>query len=138
MDEARAAAEALVRRYFAAFNEGEIAGMLDCLAPDIRHHVNEGGVRIGRDAFGAFCEHMARCYAEDISELVVMVTPDGRRAAAEYVVHGEYLATDEGLPPARGQHYRLPAGSFFEIVDGRIARVTTFYNLRDWIAQVSA
>jgi hypothetical protein len=32
----------------------------------------------------------------------------------------------------------LPAGGFFEIRGGKIARVTTFYNLNDWIAQVSA
>jgi hypothetical protein len=30
----------------------------------------------------------------------------------------------------------LPAGSFFEISDGRISRVTTYYNLRNWIRQV--
>jgi ketosteroid isomerase-like protein len=42
------------------------------------------------------------------------------------------------MPEARGQRYRLPAGAFFEIRDGKIARVTTTYNLRDWIAQVSA
>ena len=29
--------------------------------------------------------------------------------------------------------YRLPAGAFFALKDGRIARVTTFYNLNDWI-----
>jgi hypothetical protein len=39
--------------------------------------------------------------------------PDGTRAAAEFVVNGTYLATDEGLPEARGQTYVLPAGGFF-------------------------
>ena len=29
-------------------------------------------------------------------------------------------------------------GAFFDIRDGKIARITTFYNLADWIAQVSA
>jgi steroid delta-isomerase-like uncharacterized protein len=65
-----------------------------------------------------------------------MTGADGSRAAAEYVVHGEYLADDEGLPPAKGQRYVLPGGAFFEIRDGRIARVTNCYNLNDWIAQV--
>ena len=41
------------------------------------------------------------------------------------------------LPAARGQSYRLPAGSFFSITDGQISRVVTYYNLSDWIAQVS-
>jgi steroid delta-isomerase-like uncharacterized protein len=65
-----------------------------------------------------------------------MVDASGTRAAAEFVVEGEYLATESGLPPARGQRYRLPAGAFFAIAEGRIARVTTYYNLPEWIRQV--
>lgn len=66
-----------------------------------------------------------------------MVSDDGTRGAAEFTVHGEYLVTDEGLPPARGQTYTLPAGTFFTIRDGKVSRVATYYNLQDWIAQVS-
>src|SRR5690606_24396704 len=68
--------------------------------------------------------------------VVVMATADGARAAAEYVVQGEYLAADEGLPEARCQRYELPGGAFFEVRDGRIARVSNYYNLEDWLAQV--
>jgi hypothetical protein len=32
----------------------------------------------------------------------------------------------------------VPGGAFFEIDDGRIARVSNYYNLQDWIAQVQA
>jgi len=67
-----------------------------------------------------------------------MSSGDGDRAAAEFVVHGEYLKTDEGLPEAKGQTYVLPAGAFFEIRDGKVARISNYYNLEDWIAQVSA
>ena len=70
--------------------------------------------------------------------MVVFSTPDSSRAAAEYIVNGTYLETDAGLPEARGQSYRLPAGSFFDLKDGKISRVTTYYNLSDWMAQVSA
>ena len=45
---------------------------------------------------------------------------------------------DADLPPARGQTYTIPAGAFFTLRDGRIARVTTCYNLADWSAQVGA
>lgn len=51
-------------------------------------------------------------------------------------MHGEYLADDEGLPPARGQTYVLPAGAFFEIEEGKVARISNHYNLNDWIALV--
>ncbi|MEL6482351.1 MAG: ketosteroid isomerase-related protein [Pseudomonadota bacterium] len=130
--------EALIRRYYDAFNAGDTEGMIDCLADDIRHDVNEGQPRIGTEAFRAFCAHMTRCYRENLSEIAVMTDASGTRAAAEFIVSGTYLATDEGLPEATEQTYRLPAGTFFEVADGRIARVTTYYNLREWIRQVSA
>ena len=72
----------------------------------------------------------------DLKPENVLLAADGTRAAAEYVVHGEYHHTDEGLPPANGQTYALPGGAFFDIRDDRIARVTNYYNLQDWIRQV--
>jgi steroid delta-isomerase-like uncharacterized protein len=127
----------VVKRYFDAFNAKNAADMLDCLSDDVAHHVNEGGVRRGKEAFAAFCDHMTRCYDERLSDIVIFDAPDHGRAAAEYVVNGKYLSTDQGLPEARGQSYTLPAGSFFDVRDGRITRVTTRYNLSDWISQVS-
>ena len=79
---------------------------------------------------------MDRCYSEQLRDIVVMVDASGTRAAAEYVVHGTYKADDDGLPAATGQTYVLPGGAFFDIRDGRIARVTNYYDLADWIAQV--
>jgi steroid delta-isomerase-like uncharacterized protein len=57
--------------------------------------------------------------------------------AAEFTIHGTYLQSQPGLPPASGQSYVLPVGTFFALRDGRIARVTTCYNLADWTAQVT-
>lgn len=129
--------EALVRRYYDAFNRGDVEGMLTCLADDVVHDVNQGVRRPGKAAFRAFCGHMSRCYREQLSGISVMTTPDGRRAAAEYNVDGTYIATDEGLPEASGQTYVLPAGTFFAIDNGLISRVTTYYNLTDWLVQVT-
>lgn len=127
---------ALISRYYAAFNEGDPAGMLDCVAEDVEHRVNEGGIRHGRAKFAEFCAHMGVSYREELRDLVIFADESGTRGAAEFVVHGTYLQTDPGLPPAKGQTYILPAGGFFDLRDGKIARVTTFYNLNDWIAQV--
>jgi steroid delta-isomerase-like uncharacterized protein len=130
-------AAATVRRYFDAFNRGDVEGMLAELADDVAHHVNEGKVRRGRALFAEFCAHMSRCYREELTDMVILASADGTRAAAEYTVNGTYLETDPGLPEARGQSYVLPAGSFFTLKNGRIVRVTTYYNLADWMAQVS-
>jgi steroid delta-isomerase-like uncharacterized protein len=129
---------ALIERYYRAFNAGDAEGMLACLAEDVVHDVNQGARRTGKEAFRAFSEHMDRCYAEQLENLVVMATADGARAAAEFDVLGTYIETDEGLPPATGQTYRLPAGAFFGVRDGRIARVTTYYNLTAWLKQITA
>ncbi len=125
-----------MQRYFAAFNRGDVEGMLAEVTDDLAHHVNEGQVRRGKAAFGAFCAHMSRCYREELTDMVLFVSEDGTRGAAEYVVNGTYLATDAGLPEAQGQTYRLAAGSFFGFSGGRISRVTTYYNLADWVRQV--
>lgn len=134
---ADAAARATIARYYAAFNAGDTAAMLAELSEDVAHHVNEGAVRRGKPAFAAFCAHMARCYRERLEDMVVFVAEGGTRAAAEFTVHGTYLETDPGLPEARGQGYVLPAGAFFTLEGGQITRITTFYNLAHWQAQVA-
>ena len=128
----------LIRRYYAAFNRGDREAMLDCLHEDVAHDLNQGERESGRDAFRAFLARMDRCYSEQLRKVVVMANADGSRAAAEYEVHGTYKFDDEGLPPARGQKYVLPGGAFFDVRDGRIARVSNYYNLQDWMDQVSA
>lgn len=126
-----------VKRYFEAFNAGDVQGMLDCLSDDVAHHVNEGQIRVGKEQFAEFCAHMNRCYKEHLTDMVVFEAEGGTRAAAEFIVNGAYLQTDAGLPEAHGQTYRLPAGSFFTLTGDKISRVTTFYNLADWVKQVS-
>ena len=149
--QARSETAALIRRYYEAFNSGDSAGMIACLTDDVIHDVNQGERRQGLDKFKAFnarmdldqptrdqaVEYMDHHYQEKLENIVVLVSKDGQRAAAEFNVHGVYKTTDSGLPEASGQKYVLPAGTFFAIRDGKIARVTTYYNLTDWIAQVT-
>ena len=133
----RSAAEALVGAYYAAFNAGDRAAMCALLAPHVAHDVNQGERRTGLAAFKAFMAQMDAAYEERLEEVVIMADATGRRAAAEFVVVGKYLRSEPGMPEARGQPYRLPAGAFMAIEGGRITRVTTYYNLQDWIGQVS-
>jgi steroid delta-isomerase-like uncharacterized protein len=125
-----------IRRYYEAFNRGDWESMLACLTDDVVHDLNQGAREVGREAFRAFLARMERCYRERLEDIVIFGEPSGTRAAAQYVVVGQYLATDEGLPPARGQRYRLAGGAFFELRANRIARVTNYYNLQDWLKQI--
>jgi len=127
----------LVEDYYAAFNSGDMDAFLNLLTDDVIHDINQGKREIGKAAFTQFMACMNFNYKEQLIDMVVMASTDGIRAAAEFVVLGEYLKTDEGLPAANGQKYKLPAGAFFEIRDNKVARITNYYNLEDWIAQVS-
>ncbi|MCC7516657.1 MAG: nuclear transport factor 2 family protein [Pseudomonadales bacterium] len=128
----------LLQAYYAAFNRQDWEGMLALLADDVAHDVNQGSRETGIDAFRAFLARMDRCYSEQVTQLMVMATDDGCRAAAEFVIEGVYKTTDGDFLPATGQRYTLPVGAFFDIRDGKIARVTNYYNLEDWLAQVGA
>ncbi len=127
----------IINKYYQAFNTGDMDTFFELLTEDVVHDVNQGKREIGKDAFKQFMACMNNNYKEQIVDIVIMATDDGARAAAEFMVLGEYINHDSGLPKARGQKYRLPAGAFFEIIDNKINRVTNYYNLEDWIAQVS-
>lgn len=129
---------ALIRKYYDAFNAGNADAMLACLTDDIIHDVNQGERRHGKEKFKAFLTRMDAHYKESLENITVLVSKDGTRAAAEFNVSGKYLQTEAGLPEAKGQTYKLPAGAFFAIDNGKISRVTTYYNLTDWITQVAA
>ena len=127
----------LIRNYYEAFSLGDMGTFLSFLSDDVVHEINQSGRVTGRDAFGRFMERMNRCYRERLSDIVVLTsTLEPGRAAAEYIVNGMYLQTDAGLPPARGQTYQLAGGAFFTIKNDKIARVTNYYNLQDWLRQV--
>ncbi|MDP2902027.1 MAG: ketosteroid isomerase-related protein [Methylovulum sp.] len=127
----------LIQQYYTAFNNGDMETFLNLLTDDVIHDINQGKREIGKEAFARFMTGMNCNYKEQLADMVIMSTPEGSRAAAEFTVLGEYLKTDGGLPDAKGQKYRLPAGAFFEIRNNKVARITNYYNLQDWVAQVS-
>jgi steroid delta-isomerase-like uncharacterized protein len=127
----------LIQTYYAAFNKGDPEAMLSLLGTGFVHEVSQGEVRKGKVKFAEFLGHMNGAYREKLSDIVVMTNTDGSRAAAEFNLSGKYLETDPGLPKAKGQKYKLRVGAFFEVKRGRITRVSTHYNLKDWVRQVS-
>jgi steroid delta-isomerase-like uncharacterized protein len=131
-------AKDIISAYYDAFNRQDMDAFLGLLTDDVAHDINQGERQTGKDVFRGFMDKMNRSYRERLTDIVIMESADGTRGAAEFTVNGEYLATDEGLPEAAGQKYVLPAGAFFEIRDGKVARISNYYNLNDWIAQVGA
>jgi len=129
-------AVAVIKNYYAAFNAGLVEDFLNLLDENVVHDINQGGQEVGKQKFSKFMERMNKHYKEKAEELVVLGNEEGTRASAEFFITGQYLTTDAGLPEARGQKYRLRCGAFFELKNGKITRVTNYYNLSDWLAQV--
>jgi steroid delta-isomerase-like uncharacterized protein len=110
--------------------------MAACVSETLSHFFNKGDKRGRRRAFTEFIAHMDDCSDELLTDIVVMPAADGTRAAAEFIVNGTYEKNDPGLPEAHGQKCRRTAGAFFHVQEGAIQRVTTCYNLKEWIRQV--
>jgi steroid delta-isomerase-like uncharacterized protein len=126
----------LIEAYYDAFNRRDYRAMVALVAYDVVHDINQGGREVGKASFQKFVERMDEAYRERLEEIVILADPTGRRFAAEFIVIGQYLRADPGFPEAHGQSYRLPAGAFFEVEGDKIKRVTTYYNLSDWLTQV--
>lgn len=126
----------LIQQYYDAFNQQDMERFFSLLDQDIIHDINHGHQEIGKEAFIKFMHSMNHSYKEIIKSPLIMTNEDGSRAAAEFTVEGEYLATAQGLPEARKQKYELLCGAFFSIKAGKITRVTTYYNLHDWLTQI--
>lgn len=128
----------LIQHYYDTFNTGNREVFLSLLDEQVQHDINQGGTEVGLAAFRSFLQRMDRCYREQVEELQVFASEDGSRASAEFHINGSYLTTDDGLPPATGQKYRLRVGAFFHIRHGRISRVTNYYNLEEWLRLIGA
>jgi len=126
-----------IKHYYACFNSQNWQGMLELLHPNVRHDINQGETQVGTEAYRSFLRHMDETYEEQLKDMVFLFDTTENRFACEFTVHGVYKKTDGNLPPAHGQTYTLPAGAFLEMRDGKIFRVTTYYNLTDWIKMVS-
>lgn len=137
-DSPQQSAVALIQRYYETFNAGDREAFLALLTEDVAHDINQGGTETGKAPFRAFLTRMDRCYREQVRDLVVFANEDGSRGAAEFFIEGEYLSTDDGLPPAAGQRYRLRVGAFFALQNQQVRRITNYYNLEEWLRQVGA
>lgn len=126
----------LIQAYVDAFNRHDLEDQLAVLHPDIEHEINEGPTEVGIDAFRRFKEKMNVYYREQLMD--VHIYSHRNTGACEFICNGEYLVSDDGLPPAHGQRYSIRAAFFVSARGGKITRITSYYNLKNWIDAVSA
>jgi steroid delta-isomerase-like uncharacterized protein len=129
----------VIERYYSSFNTGDRPAFFALLNENVEHGLNQAKPEIGIPAFRDFLARMDGYYAEQVEELEIFISEDDpTRAAAEFYIRGTYLATEPGLPPATGQTYRLRVGAFFDVQEGKVSRITNYYNLQEWLRQISS
>jgi steroid delta-isomerase-like uncharacterized protein len=127
----------IVQQYYEYFNQKNWQGMLSLLHTEVRHESNQSDVRIGIDKFNDFLKKMDECYEEQLTDMVFFTESSNQIIAAEFTVNGIYKKADDDLPPAHHQSYVLPAAAFLALKEGKVSRVTTYYNLTLWLELVS-
>ncbi|MFA9461318.1 nuclear transport factor 2 family protein [Thiohalorhabdus methylotrophus] len=115
----------LLGRYFRAYNARDIEKLLLLVHDDLLHDVETCRREIGKQAFARFlAAKNARC-DEHVYDLEILVSRDGRHAAAEYKVLGFFLEPGDRPAPS-AETYRVGAGTFFDVRDGRIGRISSY------------
>ena len=106
------AALALIERYVAAYNEFDVDGMLETLAPDVRFENWSGGQLTassdGRDAFRVLAEQAKTVFAER-EQRVTALAPRGDTLVAAIAWRGPRAVDGPRGPPARPRRGRRGA-----------------------------
>lgn len=130
-------ANSLVQNYYKTFVAKDLSGFLALLTEDVVHEINQGPTEKGKTQFKTFMEDHFSHGDQCVDDLIVFSSPDGKYATSRFNCSGKYMKTVEGYPPANGQFWKIPVVTYFEIRDDRISHVAVYYNLKDWINQVS-
>lgn len=128
----------LVQDYYTALNNKDMNQFFALMDPNVIHDINQGGSERGIPKFKKFMELSNNSFNEKLTNIIIMVSDDGKHAAATWVDHGTYFKDYPGMTTkAKNQKYVLPGGHFFDIDKGAISRVTTYYNATDFMKQIS-
>ena len=133
----RQATEHLIAAFVEAFNTADNAAVLALLHDDVAFDMGSGAREIGAEKFRWSLATSAAHYKEQMADAVVLSSEDGMRGAVDFTLRGTYIATIEGMPKASGQRYALQTATLFEVDDGKIARLTSYRNMQEWIKQIS-
>lgn len=124
-----------VDAWVAALNAHDPDAAADCFTPDgVFVNMGSGERHEGREAIRA--DHATLFAAW--SEIVVKKGPylvDGDRFAGEWTMSGVHTGDLPGLP-ATTKPFRISGAGVGEVRDGRIARVSEYWNMAEFLIQV--
>lgn len=128
-----AAEAARFRRYIAAFNAQDYAALVEHYDPDVLLVIGNGTEMRGRQAIVDFYREVNAKTRREIR--ILDVFSDGTTVAAE--IESEFLAIEDAPdfssgPMAKGDRLYLNSFAFYDIRDGRYARVRAAVFRREW------
>ncbi len=127
----------LITAYYQAIESQHLDKFMDLLSDKVVHDINEGETEIGKDKFKTFMMDQFSHGKIKIKDLIILTSSDGQYAMSRFICSGTYDKSIAGYPKAHGQKWEIPVVSYFKIENNKISQVAVYYNLKNWVNQLS-
>lgn len=134
----RETSKKIIENLYNYFNSSDLESLFSLVSENVSQEINNNGVKLGKEEIIKYQKYSREHYKEQVSNLVYMISDDGRYVSVRFVVNGEYLKTDESKIPATGQTYALDIFNYFEIRNNQIVDAKCFYDEASFIKQLRA
>ncbi|QLH42612.1 MAG: hypothetical protein HWD59_07765 [Coxiellaceae bacterium] len=81
----------LVKAYYDTYNKRDASAYFSLLSNNILYDVNQGKIEKGLKSFEALTKEIFASFNEKLDHIVILVSDDGKYAAASWVNHGTYV-----------------------------------------------
>ena len=105
----------------------------DCVYEDVAL----GIINSGKGEVGKFIEDSLVAFSDFKVETKSVFSSDNKKLVSEWVISGIHTGDFPGLP-ATGKSFSVRGVSIIEFQDGKIRRITDYWNLASFLEQVGA
>lgn len=123
----------LVMRYYTAYNAENWQACFSLLSPDVVHD-HPKGRELGKLSFERSVFQADRCRLQ-FANISIRASQSGRQAVAEYSVLRSDLNTAPEMLQGNIPSHHLQGRSFFDVKGGLIRRITTYFDLKEWMGR---
>ncbi|KFB09639.1 nuclear transport factor 2 family protein [Nitratireductor basaltis] len=116
----------LVERFLTALNAADWDAATTLVAEDAAIDLPGEERVIGADKLHWYLGQTGRQYRFHVSDLEILVSESGVRAAAEFTLTRNYVDSSDLPEQIRGQSVALQGAIMFEVDDGKITRMTRY------------
>jgi steroid delta-isomerase-like uncharacterized protein len=129
--------KAVIRRWIEAYNQRDLEGEAEVLAPDFVAHVPDAPAPMdleGLEAWRQFTAPFTEAFP-DLRLTVEDIAAEGNTVAARVAFHGTHRGEFQGLPPT-GKQVAFSSMEFNRVVDGKVEEHWVEINLLGLVQQL--